>query len=147
MRKKRKAGRRIGGGMRTTNIPDRGTIKNYFTNIQSTGMKATKRLADDLVEPGDDAPRMEVGAENDDGAAVDGSRKKSRRNSLNDIDDNESWMGAKSGSKMGLLGKQSVSSQREGDLGSWKLGMIKKNLECSMNSHGNSLWKGSKTYK
>ena len=42
MRKKRKAGRRIGGGMRTTNIPDKGTIRNYFTNIQSTGKQEGK---------------------------------------------------------------------------------------------------------
>ena len=107
-------------------------------------MKATKRMADDLVEPGGDAPREVVGAENDDGAAADGSRKKLRRNTMPDIDDNEPWKGAKSGSGMGLLGRHSVSSQGNGWLGSGQLWMEKKNLECSKNSHGNSFWMGSK---
>ena len=151
-RKPRKARRRCGGGSKTDT--ERGTIRKYFPNICSSGMNvtttSTKRMADEMMQldgggVGDDrGARMR---DDDDGAEADGRRKKMKCLAVPDIDGQEPSRGSKSGSGKILLESDSVSSQGNGTLGSWKLGLEKKNLEIlDKKSQGNSL-EGGKMHK
>ena len=135
----------------TTTENGKGTIRKYFPNLLSTGMgaiTAKKRMADELGELGGagagDAHGAGRGDENDDGAAADGQRKKLRCTTMTGIDGQEPLRGAKSGSGKILLGLDSDSSQGNGWKGSWKLGIVKKNLEVLDRSPMGIPWKGQK---
>ena len=80
-------------------------LGKFFSNLLSTGMgaiTATKRMADEMVQFGGVGAGDDHGAwrgdENDDGAGADGQRKKLKCSAVSDVEGQEPFEGAKSGS-------------------------------------------------